>query len=483
MDLLTIKNLLKFISTIGLALSIFFLIPIFAGFVYGEEIQKFVIFNASFFMLNLVIFVLLLKHKLEMRTRGAILSVNVIWILLGIAGAIPLYLYTHITFIDAFFEAISAFTTTGSTIYNDLETLPKMILMLRSVMHWLGGMGIIVLGVGLFSIINPTGSLTMFKAESTGVQMEKITPKIKDTALKLWIIYLAFTFLDMIFLKIGGMSVFDAVNHAFSTISTGGFSTKNASMGYWGDNYFILWTTTIFMILSGVNFIAHLKLFSLDSSGYKAEEVKYYFIVFLVLASFLTLFKFISGGGVAFSFTHSFFTIASVMTTTGFASLDYEQWGAIAIVIVFVTMFLGGNAGSTSGGMKTIRYVVLFKNLFAQITQTINPNKVVGVYIDKNSLNEKIIGSIMGFFFLFVLTNVAVAMYLYASGYDSMTSVSTAIACVGNVGPGFSLTGPAQNYSFFTSIDKIVLSFAMIVGRLEFYTVMMLFARSFWKRY
>ena len=484
MDLRTLKNISKFIATIGLALALFLLIPIVTGWLYGEKMHAFLLFDLIFLGFNAAVYLLLYRHDLQMRIKDSILSVNLIWVLLGVAGAVPLWLYTHVTPSEAFFEAISGFTTTGATIYSDIESLPHAILMLRSLMHWLGGMGIIVLGVGLFSLINPTGSLTMFKAESTGIRMEKITPKIKDTALRLWLIYLFLTFLDALLLKLGGMSLFDAVNHAFSTISTGGFSTKNASLGYWGGNDYILWVTTIFMTLSGINFLAHLRLWGGDLSGYRSEEVRWYLIIFVVLSLLLTLVHALgSHDGIGYSATHAFLTISSVLTTTGFASLDYERWGSAAIAIVFVAMFVGGNAGSTAGGVKVIRYIVLFKNMFLQMRAILHPNAVSGIFIDQGRIGSKILGSVSGFFLLFVMTNTIVTLYLYISGYDPMTSISTAVACVGNIGPGFGATGPAQNYHLFSDTQKVVLAIAMIIGRLEFYTVMILLSRDFWKRY
>ena len=484
MDILTLKNVFKFLSTIGIALAIFFILPIMIGIYYHEPMHKFILFDSAFLMFNLLLFALLYRHILKMRIKDSILSVNLIWVLLGVAGAIPLYLYTPITMADAFFEAISGFTTTGATIYSDIESLPKSILMLRSLMHWLGGMGIVVLGVGLFSLINPTGSLTMFKAESTGIRMEKITPKIKDTALRLWLIYLLFTLVDMVLLKLGGMGFFDALNHAFSTISTGGFSTKNNSLGFWSESYFILWVSTFFMFISGVNFLAHMRLLSGDISGYKSEEVKWYVMIFLALSLSLSLVHFESSqDSLGFSLTHGFLTISSVLTTTGFVSLDYEKWGELAIVVVFIAMLVGGNAGSTAGGVKVIRHVVWFKNMFAQFKQILHPNAITGIYIDKNRISSKVLGSVSGFMLLFILTNATVTLYLFARGYNPMTSISTAIACVGNIGPGFYLTGPVENYAFFSDFDKVLLSCAMIIGRLEFYTVMLLFARDFWKKY
>jgi trk system potassium uptake protein TrkH len=403
--------------------------------------------------------------------------------MIGVGGAMPLYLYTDVSFSSAFFEAISGFTTTGATIYADLEHLPDMILFHRSLMHWLGGMGIIVLGIGLLSMINPTGSLSLFKAEATGVQLEKLTPKIKDTAVSLWGIYVAMTLIDTLLLKLFGMSWFDAINHAFSTVSTGGFSTKNASLGYFNSDA-IIWTTTLFMLLSGMNFLAHIKLFYKDTSGYKSEEIVWYLKMFFLLSMVLTLVHFLHSSDTwYFSLKHAFFTIASVMTTTGFATLDYGQWGPFAAGIIIIAMFLGGNAGSTAGGVKIIRYVIIFKTLFAELKRVTHPNALISVFVDNKKLPERILSSTFGFFFLFALTILAVTVYIYARGFDMTTALTGALATVGNIGPGFGAVGPANNFTLFSDIDKWVLSFAMIIGRLEFYTVLVLFSRTFWKKF
>lgn len=484
MDILSIKNIFKFVSVIGVALSLFLFTAIVVGWIYGENMRYFLYFDICLFMINLLIFFLLRNHNMKLSIKGGIVSVNLIWIFLGISGAIPLMLYTGISPADAFFESISGFTTTGATVFSDIESLPKSILYLRSLTHWLGGMGIIVLGVGLFSLINPSGSMALFKAESTGIKMEKITPKIKDTAIRLWGIYVFFTLVDMLALRVAGMNTFDAINHAFSTISTGGFSTKNASLGYYNSSS-IIWITTFFMVISGINFLAHLKLFSTGSfDGYKREEVQWYLGIFILLSLLLgTIDVYVDYDTYFHAFTHACFTIASVLTTTGFATLDYEQWGHIAISIIFVAMLVGGNAGSTAGGVKVIRYIVMFKNLSLQFKKTLHPNAIMGLFIDKQKISSQVISSTTGFIFLFLMTNMLVTLYLFARGFDAMTSVSTALATVGNIGPGFSLVGPSHNYAFFSSLDKIILSFAMIIGRLEFYTVFLLFSRTFWKRF
>ncbi len=477
------KSILKLLSLIGMTLALFFLTDVAAGIFFGEDFLPMLFFVILFFSVNALIWLLLKGHKVNLGIRESILSVNLLWIMLGIAGAVPLLLYTQVSPSSAFFEAISGFTTTGATVYSDIEELPKIVLMHRSLMHWLGGMGIIVLGVGLLSVINPTGSLSLFKAESTGIQMEKLTPKIKHTALSLWGVYLALTLADTLLLRLFGMNWFDALNHAFSTISTGGFSTKNSSIGAFESDG-ILWVTTIFMILSGINFLAHLKLYYKDASGYRSEEVRWYLSIFLILSVALTAVHEDLGGDTFYhSLKHSFFTVASVMTTTGFATLDYGAWSNLAVAVILVAMLIGANAGSTAGGVKVIRYVIIFKTLFSEFKRIIHPSALISVFVDGAKLKERVLAAVFGFFILYILTVLVLCIYIYARGFDVMTALSGALAMVGNIGPGFSLVGPAQNFGFFNDFDKIVLSAGMIIGRLECYTVFVLFSAAFWKRF
>jgi trk system potassium uptake protein TrkH len=477
------RSIFKMLSMIGVTLALFFSMEFFCGIYYAEKWGKLAIFLSLFLLLNLCVWYIFREHRINLKIKESILAVNLLWLLLGVVGAIPLLLYTDISFSSAFFEAISGFTTTGATVYSDIEALPHLILLHRSLMHWLGGMGIVVLGVGLLSMINPTGSLSLFKAEATGITMEKLTPKIKDTALSLWGVYMLLTLLDTLFLRFFGMSWFDAVNHAFSTISTGGFSTKNSSLGYF-DSDGIIWTTTIFMLLSGVNFLAHLKLFFRDTGGFRSEEFKMYVIIFLSISLLLTFsHDYIDGDSFYHSMKHSCFTIASVMTTTGFATVDYGRWGHDAIALIFLAMLVGGNAGSTAGGVKVIRYLIIFKTLFSELKRILHPNAMISVFMDGRKMSERVLSSTFGFFILYIFTAVLTALYIYARGYDEMTAISGALALVGNIGPGFSQVGPAENFSFFSDIDKVVFSAVMIIGRLECYTVFVLLSRSFWKKF
>ncbi len=479
---MSFSSILKFVSAVGLVVFFLFLFPPLIGFFYNEDVFIYAIAMFALFVINLSIFLILKNHPLHLGIRESIISVNFIWILLGIGGAIPLVLYSKIDLAGAFFEAISGFTTTGASVYTDVEILPKSILFHRSLMHWIGGIGIIVLGVGLLPLINPSGSLSLFKAESTGISMDKITPKIKDTANRIWGVYIIFTLLDFALLMLFGMNWFDAINHAFATISTGGFSTKNTSIGAFSDG--VIWTTTFFMVISGINFLAHIRLFKGEKNCYDTEETRWYIGLIIALSLLLALVHvYTSNDSLYTSLMHASFTVSTLATTTGFASIDYETWGQAAMAITIVAMYMSANTGSTAGGIKIIRFVLFFKNIALEIKRSIQPDVITFIFVDGKQIKSSIINSIFGFFALFILTDFLVTMYLYARGYDFLTSFTTAIATIGNIGLGLGMTGPSQNYAFFSWYDKLVLSFAMIVGRLECYTVFMMLSRSFWKKF
>jgi len=477
------KNIVKFTSSVGIVVFFILLVPPIIGYFYGENVNNYLLIILLLLSINSLLFYVLKNHTLTLSIKESIISVNLVWILLGVGGAIPFMLQTDISFTNAFFESISGFTTTGATIFSDIEALPHSILFHRSLTHWIGGMGIIVLGVGLLPLLNPNGSLTLFKAESTGISIEKISPKIKNTATKLWTIYFIFTLANFFLLMIFGMNWFDAINHAFSTISTGGFSTKNNSIGFFKNNI-ILWITIFFMYISSLNFISHIKFFTGDKKAYFHEEFKWLTFMIIILSFALAFVHYTSSNDNFFTaLTHASFTVVSVSTTTGFATLNYESWGNLAVMIVFFAMILGGNTGSTAGGIKSIRHIIFFKNILFEIKKSLHPDTISSIFIDNKEVKNSTIRSVFGFLSLFIITVFITMAYLYARGLDEMSSLSTAISMVGNIGPGFGLTGPAENYSFFTWYDKIVLSIAMIIGRLECYTVFIVFSLSFWKKF
>jgi len=481
MDRRSIAKIIKFLALIGIIIQAGFTIPLIVSFIYKNFVFSYYWAVSTMFFLS--VYFLLENISLELTIKEAILSVNFVWILGGILGSIGLMLLTHISFVNGFFESVSGFTTTGATIYTHISSLPKTALMLRSTMHWLGGMGIIVLGLGIISAINPVTSLALFKSESSGIGVSKITPKLKHTAMQLWKIYVLITILDIVLLKIEGMSFFDAINHAFATVSTGGFSTKDESMGYWNNNPLILWTTTIFMTISAINFIGHIKALKGDFSIYKGEETKWFLTMLLILGTSLSFVHYFGSKDSLFkSFTQAFFNVSSLITATGFTTVDYSKWGHIAIAILFIAMLVGGCAGSTAGGVKIIRYVILFKNLKYQIKKTLFPNAVFSIKVDNLPIKANVLSHVSAFIFLYVLTNAIVSFYLFASGYDALTSVSASVTCIGGIGPGFGAVGPVDNFAFFTPMQKIVLSIEMIIGRLEFFTVFIVLNKHFWKK-
>lgn len=482
---MSIKSILKFVSSVGLVVFFLFLIPPLIGFFYDEDVFIYTLSMFALFIMNLSVFLILKNDEMILGIKESIISVNFIWILLGIGGAIPMVLYTSIDPASAFFEAISGFTTTGASIFTDVESLPKSILFHRSLMHWLGGIGIIVLGVGLLPLINPSGSMSLFKAESTGISMDKITPKIKDTANRIWAVYIIFTMLNFSLLWFFGMDWFDAINHSMSTVSTGGFSTKNSSIGYF-ESEAIIWVTTFFMIISGINFLSHIRFFKGDKMSYNTEEVKWYlFLITFLSVSMGLIHYFDTPTIITFhdSMMHAFFNISALATTTGFASTDYETWGQFALMISILAMIMSANSGSTAGGVKMIRYILFFKNIGLEIKRSLKPDVITSVFIDDRQIRPSVINSIFGFFALYILTLFILFMYLYARGYDFLTAFSASVSMVGNIGPGLGDVGPTDNYSFFTWYDKLALSAGMIIGRLECYTVFMMLSRSFWKRF
>jgi trk system potassium uptake protein TrkH len=484
MDRNSLKNILKFLALVGLLNNLFFLIPIITGLIYRENIENFVLFTIFTTLMFGAILYWLKNHKIEMKIKEAILSVNLVWFMVSVLAAIPMIIMSHISFVDAFFESVSGFTTTGATIYPKVSILPKTVLMLRSTTNFFGGMGIIVLGIGLLSIINPTGTLALFKSESTGITPDKVTPKIKHTALILWLVYFGMIVANIVLFKIEGMSWFDAINQAFACVATGGFSTKDNSFGYWIHNPWILWTAVFFMFISGMNFIAHIKLLKGDFSGYKSEEIKWYIIIFLAFSTSLSLVHYYhSHDSLFFSFTNGYFTITSILTCTGFATVNYDTWTHLAQALILVTMLFGGNAGSTAGGIKTIRFVVMFKNLKYQIQKILYPNAILSIKIDKKTVSKYVVNNVSAFIFLYILTVTIISLILFASGHDALTSLSATLECVGNIGVGLQHVGPVYNFSGFSNLDKIVLSLGMIIGRLECYTVLILLTRQFWKKF
>jgi trk system potassium uptake protein TrkH len=436
------------------------------------------------------------KHTKEMNKREGYLVVAFGWIVMTLSGTLP-YLFTGSIpeFTNAIFETISGYTTTGSTILNDIESLPKGILFWRSLTHWIGGMGIIVLAIAILPLLG-IGGMQLFAAEAPGPSADKLHPRITDTAKRLWLIYFGYTIAETLCLSLAGMSFFDALNHSMSTLSTGGFSTKNASMSYWNDSPLIQYIVILFMFLAGTNFV--LSYFAFKGNAGKVvrdEEFKLYF-------KFITIFTLIVGGIIFFnsfldtdsvfehpmvlgiaegSFRHALFQVVAIVTTTGFVSADYTLWGPFLLVFFFGLMFIGGSAGSTSGGVKIVRHLVLIKNGFLEFKRSLHPNAILPVRYNNKSVSGEIVFNVLGFFVIYMLSFIVGSLGFAFLGLDFQSAIGVAASSLGNVGPALGEFGPANNFFEMPAAGKCWAAFLMLIGRLELFTVLILFTPFFWR--
>jgi len=426
------------------------------------------------------------NHSPHIGKREGSVIVTFTWIIFTLFGLLPFWLSGSIpSFSDAFFETMSGFTTTGASILNNIEDLSHGMLFWRSMTHWMGGLGIIVISLAVLPVFGVSGT-QLFAAETTGPTKDKIHPKIHETAKRLFAIYIALTVAESILLRFGGMSWFDAVCHSFATIATGGFSTKQASIGYWDSSY-IQYVITLFMILSGVNFSLH--YFAIKNKWEKVkhnEELKYYLIVLFVFSlivavSLVDFSKVQSFQTLEQAWRDALFTVTSLMTTTGFVTADYMFWKPLTWVILLIVMLTGASAGSTSGGIKMIRVVISAKAIYFQFKQLIHPNAVFPVRYSKHIVREDIVTRVLTFTLLYLTVTAVGILVLAMSGMGFQESIGGLITCLGGVGPGLGQVGPAGNFANIPKFSKWFLSFIMLIGRLELFTVLLLFTPAFWK--
>ena len=415
--------------------------------------------------------------------KESFILVALCWVMISFVGAFPFYISGAIpNFSEAFFETVSGFSTTGATILTDIESLPKSMLFWRSLTHWLGGMGIVVLAVAILPLLG-VGGLQLLKAEAPGPTVDKISPRISETAKTLWGIYIGLTVVEAMLLNFAGMPYFDAFNHALATIATGGFSPKNASVGAY-HSAFIEWIVIVFMVLAGMSFTLHYKIITGRAHQiFKNTELKVYLAIIAVGSLF------VAGDlyyhhvySVHDSIRQAFFQVSSIITTTGFATADYKQWPSFAQYIIFLLMFSGACSGSTSGGVKIIRIITLMKLAINELKYLVHPKAIMTIFIDGNVVKKDMIYSISAFVFLYAVCVLTTACICALSGVGVLTSFTAALSTVGNIGPGFGRIGPVDNYHFFKDWVKWFLSVAMIMGRLEVFTVMVIFTRAFWKK-
>ncbi|MDR0454766.1 MAG: TrkH family potassium uptake protein [Deferribacteraceae bacterium] len=416
--------------------------------------------------------------------RDGFLLVSLSWLTISLFASIPFRLSDSLpTWADAFFEASSGISTTGATVINDLEIVNKSILLWRSVTHWIGGMGIVVLSVALFPLLG-IGGVQIMRAETSGVSDQKLAPRITQTAKFLWLIYTGFTLIAFVFLKSGGMSTFDAVNHAFSSVASGGFSTRNASIGYY-DSEYLNWVIVCIVCAAGISFSLYYKIFTGKLKAVlRNTELKAYLSVIIATGFIIAFINYRQNiyTDIKTSICYSFFHVTSIITSAGFSAGDYRVWPNLSQFILFGLFFIGGCAGSTAGGFKVIRMVILLKHALTELRKMIHPRGVFMLRINGQSVNKDTAYSVSGFLFLYISFIIIVSCIAATADVDIVTAFSTGLSLVGNVGPAFGDVGPAMTYAFYPEYVKWTLGLAMIAGRLEIYAFFILFTPFFWKR-
>jgi trk system potassium uptake protein TrkH len=415
--------------------------------------------------------------------REGYIIVSLVWIVFSLFGSLPFILSGAIpSFTNAFFETISGFTTTGASILNNIEELPYSILFWRSLTQWMGGMGIIVLSLAILPFLG-IGGVQLFSAEVPGLTADKMHPKVKETAQRLWIIYVGFTAAEVLLLWIGGMNLFDALNHSFTTMATGGYSTKQDSIAFY-NSPFIEYVIILFMFIAGVNFT--LPYFALKFQFKKVfgnEEFKTYSFITLIFTLAITLGLVLSSNSsLEDSFRKSLFQVVSILTTTGFATADYLLWPSLLIALIFTLMFIGGSSGSTGGGVKVIRVLLILKNCYFELKRLIHPKAVIPMRLNGKTVPQPIVNNVLAFIVFYLLIFMIGSVLMAALGYDMESAMGSVATTLGNVGPGLGLMGPAANFSMVPIAGKWLLSFLMLLGRLELFTVLILFAPAFWKK-
>jgi trk system potassium uptake protein TrkH len=482
-------HLLSIQRLLGLLLMLFSLTllpPAAVSWLYNDG-QVFVFLDGMLaaLVLGCLVWLPVRQFKHELRVRDGFLIVVLFWVVLGLAGALPLAisLQPEMSITDAVFESFSGLTTTGATVITGLDNLPESILFYRQQLQWLGGMGIIVLAVAIMPMLG-VGGMQLYRAETPGpLKDNKLTPRITETAKALWYIYVTLTIICAVCYWLAGMSGFDAISHSFSTIAIGGFSTHDDSIGYFQSTS-IEMIAVVFMLLAGMNFALHFIAWrSLSLKAYLQDSELKAYLSLLALVTFIIVvylyytdtFIFIDDALYA-----GLFQAVSIGTTTGFTTADYVEWpGFLPVMLLFVS-FVGGCAGSTGGGMKVIRCVLLLKQGHRETIRLIRPNAQIPVKVGGKPMPDRVISAVWGFFAAYVASFVVIMLFLMATGLDQITAFSAVAACMNNLGPG--LAGVAENFIGLTDPAKWALSFAMMLGRLEIFTLLILFTRAFWRR-
>ncbi|MCD6571584.1 MAG: TrkH family potassium uptake protein [Deltaproteobacteria bacterium] len=479
---MNIRVVLNFVGRVLIFIGIFMILPVLVSLYYKEDdLSAFLIGVLACTASGIVLVFLFYGAKGDFRHREGFLFVTLSWVAAGFMGAIPFKVSGYFTtYMDALFETISGFTTTGASILIDIEMLPHGLLLWRSLIQWLGGMGIIVLSVAILPFLG-VGGMQIFNAEAPGPTVDKLAPRMSATAKLLWGTYFGITMVEIVLLWAGSMDLFDATCHAFTTMATGGFSPRNTSIGSYNSVY-VDTVITIFMLIAGASFSLHYAALKGDIKRYiKNTEFRWYISIFIigcVIVMWSTRGVFSSMGE---SVRYVTFQVASIFTTTGFATYDYVKWPATPQIILLLLMIVGGCAGSTGGGLKVMRLVLLIKYAYREILRLVHPNAVVTIKLGRNPVSADILRAVIGFSIFYILIFVLASVAMSLLGLDFETSLSSVIACMSNIGPGLAHVGPMANYAQIPYVGKLVLTFCMLVGRLEIYTVLVVLSPAFWR--
>jgi len=467
----------KIIVIIGIAM----LSSVFWSFYYGEDIIWRILLASGITVCSGLLLSLIGRNNNILNYREGFAVVTLGWIAASFFGTLPFLFSGHfLSFADAFFETVSGFTTTGASILTDIEALPKSLLYWRSLTQWLGGMGIMALFLAIIVGIGARAN-QIFRAEVPGPVSDKISPRVSQTAKILWLTYVVISFILLILLYAFGMDLFDAFCHTFSTMATGGFSTKNQSIAYYSP--LIQWTIIVFMFIAGTNFSLHYLAFRNRSlKGYIKNKEFLFYGAIVIGATILTITCLNQIPSVEAKLRTSLFQIISILTTTGYATDDYTKWSSIGQGIILAVMFIGGSAGSTAGGIKVGRYLIMLGRVKIEINRMVHPKALIPVRFGDRILSDGLILNVLQFFFLYIILIILGTVIMGVLGLDVLSGFTAVVSCIGNIGPGFGLIGPSDNYAFIPDIGKYVLCLLMLLGRLEIYPILVLLLPEYWKK-
>ncbi len=485
---MNLRIVTKILGLILVFLSFTMLLPLPFSYYYNSQDQASFIFSFCITFLVGILAFFSSKRNLgssqkDIHPKEGFAIVGFGWIALSLFSALPFVISGAIpSYTDAFFETMSGFTTTGASILTDIEALPKGILFWRSFTHWIGGMGIIVFSIAILPFLGVAG-MQLFKAEVPGPTADKLTPRITETAKILWGVYFLFTIVETVLLMLAGMDLFDALCHTFGTMATGGFSTKNASVAAYNSpviDYIII----VFMIIAGANFALHYRVLTGNYRElFRNEELKYFLLVIIFATAFVTYdILRLNYANLSDAIRYALFQVVSIITTTGYGTFDYEKLSATTHFIFLILMFIGGCAGSTGGGLKVIRSIILSKYVYTEIKRLIHPKAIIPVRFGGRAIEKNILSNISAFFIVYILISAFSVMLITLFQVDIVTSIGAVAACINNIGPGLADVGPTDNYSHFHPFVKWYLSILMLLGRLEVFTILVLLTPAFWKK-